>query len=249
VADGAYDGVTAAELAARLALPRVVACESVTSTLDVAHALGAEDAPAGTLVLAERQTAGRGRGGKTWASAPGAGIWLTLIERPDDPDAVELLSIRVGLGAARALDRWTRTPVRLKWPNDLFVDGGKLGGILIEARWREDRLDWVAIGLGLNVVQPPDFPSAAALAPGADRVAVLADLLPALRAAAAACGSLDARELGEYARRDRARGRRSLEPAAGEIVGIDARGSLIVRTAAGDVECRTGSLILEEEVA
>jgi BirA family biotin operon repressor/biotin-[acetyl-CoA-carboxylase] ligase len=245
VADARYDGYSAGALRTLLDLPHVEVFESIGSTLDVAHTLGAAGASAGTLVLAEQQTSGRGRSGRRWASAPGSGIWLTLIERPSDPAAVEVLSLRVGLRAAAALDRWAPTPVRLKWPNDLYCEGGKLAGILIEARWREQRLDWLAIGLGLNVRPPAEMPNAAALRDVHSRADVLAELVPALRAAAAARGPLNERELMVYAARDVARGRECVEPAAGVVQGIDAHGSLIVRTSAGDVACRAGSLVFE----
>src|SRR5688500_1156570 len=101
--------------------------------MDVAHRLAGEGSPSGTVVLADQQTAGRGRAGKSWASAPGAGIWLTLVERPGDTSGIEVLSIRVGLRIAEALDRFAAEPIRLKWPNDLYAESGKLGGILVEA--------------------------------------------------------------------------------------------------------------------
>ena len=247
MADSRYDGLEAGELRSLLDLPRVELFDSVTSTLDVAHELGSAGAPAGTLILADQQTAGRGRGGHRWESRPGAGIWLTLLERPVDPSAVELLSIRLGIAAARVLDRWAGADVRLKWPNDLYTEGRKLAGILVETRWREQRLDWVAMGLGINVLEPGSMANAAALRPGSRRVEVLSELVPALRAAAAARGSLSAGALEAYSARDMARGRRCSAPVEGVVDGIDAHGSLIVRTAAGDVACRTGSLILEEE--
>src|SRR6266513_5287464 len=137
-----------------LDLPRVALLESTTSTLDVAHRLAGDGAPAGTLVIANEQTAGRGRGGKTWQSYPGAGLWLTLIERPSDSSGLGVLSLRVGLAAAEALDRFASEPIRLKWPNDLYVDSRKLAGVLVEARWRESSVEWVAIGLGVNVKAP-----------------------------------------------------------------------------------------------
>ncbi len=222
--------------------------DAVTSTLDVAHVLGAEGAPAGTLILAELQTAGRGRAGRRWESRAGSGIWLTIIERPADADAVELLSIRLGLAAARVLDRWTDEGVRLKWPNDLYVGGGKLAGILVETRWRAQRLDWAALGLGINVLPPPGVGRAvAALAPGSQRVAVLQALVPALRDAARASGALAASELEEYGARDMARGHRCAAPVAGVVQGIDAHGSLLVRTASTVIPFRSGSLVLEEE--
>lgn len=243
-----YDGRTASDLGSLLGVPRVELSDVVTSTLDVAHVLGAEGAPAGTLILAEQQTAGRGRAGRRWESRPGSGIWLTILERPDDPAAVELLSIRLGLAAARALDRWTAAMVRLKWPNDLYVDGGKLAGILVETRWRDQRLDWAALGLGINVVAPERVERAvSALRPGSDRVAVLAALVPALRESAAMGGALRERELESYAARDMARGRRCTAPVPGVVRGIDAHGSLLVSTATGDLSFRSGSLVLEDE--
>ena len=87
-----YDGHTAAELAALLGVPRVDAFTSVTSTLDVAHRI-ASSVPAGTLVLADEQTAGRGTQGRRWLSAAGEGIWLALIERPADARALDVLSM------------------------------------------------------------------------------------------------------------------------------------------------------------
>ncbi len=77
-----WEGLSGEDLADRLGLPGVVVHGSVASTMDPAHLLAAEGAPAGTLVIADHQTAGRGRGGHTWISPPGSGIWMTLIERP-----------------------------------------------------------------------------------------------------------------------------------------------------------------------
>ena len=223
-----WEGRDAATVASALDLPRVELHDRVGSTLDRAHVLGAEGAPAGALVLAEAQTAGRGRTGRVWESPAGTGIWLALLERPTDPAAIQVLSIRIGLRAARVLDRFAGAAVELKWPNDLLIAKRKLAGVLIEARWRDARADWVSIGFGINVRTPPGMPAAGALATGTDRFEVLAELVPALRAAAAARGPLTLPELDEYASRDAARGRRCREPAIGEVMGIDARGALLV---------------------
>ena len=243
-----YDGRGGHALMDILDLPRVEVYDSVTSTLDVTHALAESGAPAGTLVLAEQQTAGRGRGGRVWTSAAGAGIWLTLLERPRDPAALETLALRVGLRAARVLDRWTDARVQLKWPNDLFVRGVKLAGILVEARWRDTRLEWAAIGLGVNMMTPRGVPGAA-LRDGTSRVLVLSELIPALRSAASASGPLSEKELAAFAERDIARGKRCREPEAGVVKGIDARGGLIVEGVQGDRIHRSGSLVLEPEEA
>jgi len=239
--EATLDGVPAADLAARLGLPRVAVYASVGSTLDVAHRL-APDAPSGTLVVADEQTAGRGRHGRRWASAPGVGLWLTLIERPTDARALDVLALRCGLHAAESLDTSAGTTVCLKWPNDLYAGGGKLAGILIETRWRGTAPEWVAIGFGLNVQRPP-VDGAAGLRPGTTRLDALLAVVPALRRAAAASRHLTPDELAHWGRRDVATGRAVSHPVAGQFAGIEADGQLIVTTPDGiQTRHRTGSL-------
>jgi BirA family transcriptional regulator, biotin operon repressor / biotin---[acetyl-CoA-carboxylase] ligase len=245
-AEPRYEGRTASQLAALLDLSVVEVFDEVASTQDVAHELGARGAPAGSLVLADAQTAGRGRGTRAWRSAPGAGIWMTLLERPADGAAVGVLSLRLALRVAPVLERWTDAPVEVKWPNDLLVRGRKLAGVLVEARWRGARPDWVAIGIGVNVHLPEGL-DAAALRDVRDRVAVLEVLVPAIRAACAATGPLSAGELARYAERDAVRGRRCAAPEAGIAAGITADGALIIRGAEGERLVHSGSLVLEEQ--
>jgi BirA family transcriptional regulator, biotin operon repressor / biotin---[acetyl-CoA-carboxylase] ligase len=239
------DGYSAAELASEMGLPAVELLETTRSTLDAAHRLAGEGARPGTLVIADQQTEGRGRSGARWSSAPGAGLWITLIERPADGSGIEVLSIRAGIHAARALDRFAAEPIRLKWPNDLYVGKGKLAGILIEARWRESRLEWVALGFGVNVAMPADVAGAAGLDAGTRRIEVLAELLPGLRQAAAATGELTARELTEFDTRDLARGHQCIEPAQGTVRGISPSGELLVALADTVARFRSGSLVLD----
>ncbi len=242
----AYDGLDADALAALTGARRVVLLDAVGSTMDVAHAQAEAGAPDGTLVVADRQTAGRGRGGRRWASQPGAGIWLTLVERPSDADALGVLSLRLGLAAAPVLDRFADEPVRLKWPNDLWLAGGKLAGVLVEARWQAGALAWVAIGVGVNVAAPEGEARACGLRGGTRRRDVLAALVPALRAAVARRGLLSEAELDAFAARDLARGRVASAPAPGVVVGIAADGALLVRTGDGVVAARSGSLTFDE---
>ena len=214
------------------------------STLDVAHRL-APDSPTGTLVLADRQTAGRGRHGKRWNSAPGVGIWLALVERPTDVLALDVLSLRCGLHAAAALDALAGDAIALKWPNDLYLRGRKLAGILIETRWRGTSPDWVAIGFGLNVVAP-DLETAAGLSTGTSRVDALTRLVPALRDAASALGHLRDEELAAWRVRDLTFGRATTTPAPGVARGIDAAGELLIEEPSGILSRhRTGSLTLD----
>ncbi|MGK2961230.1 MAG: biotin--[acetyl-CoA-carboxylase] ligase [Gemmatimonadaceae bacterium] len=241
-----FDGLDARELAELLDLPAVELRERATSTLDIAHRLGNDGAGAGTLVLADVQTAGRGRGAAEWSSPAGTGLWITIVERPADTSGLQVLSLRVGLRSARALDRFAPEPVRVKWPNDLYVDDRKLGGILIEARWRERRLEWIAIGVGVNVRMPDDVPLAGSLDSGIARVEVLGDLIPAIRSAAAATGFLSEIELAEWNARDLARGRACTEPARGIVEGITPAGELRVALADSVARFSSGSLVLDQ---
>ena len=242
-----FDGVARSDLARLLDVPRLALFARVGSTLDVAHRLAAGGAPAGTLILADEQTAGRGRAGRRWASAPGAGLWLTLVERPSDEAALAVLSLRIGLRAAAVLERWAEEPIRLKWPNDVFVGTRKVAGILVEARWREQRLDWVAIGVGVNVVAPAGLQAAGGLRAGTSRAELLAELLPAIRAAAAARGPLAPHEVDAFAARDLARGRRCIAPSVGTVRGIGADGALVVEGDGATVRHRAGSLVFTED--
>ncbi len=170
--------------------------------MDAAHSLGESGALGGTLLLADRQTAGRGQQGRAWSSEPGAGVWLTLLERPGDASAIEALSLRLGLRVAQALDDLAGFRVRVKPPNDLYSWTGKLGGILCEARWHGERVSWVAVGLGVNTVVPTEVQGAAAMPPGTSRIDLLAAVVPAMRAGVAMTGGLTAHERRELRSRD-----------------------------------------------
>jgi BirA family biotin operon repressor/biotin-[acetyl-CoA-carboxylase] ligase len=225
--------------------------DRIGSTLDAAHTLGAEGAAAGTVILADTQTAGRGRMGRAWRSESGTGIWLTVLERPSTGGALGVLALRVGLALAPAIEPFAdaaRIPIRLKWPNDLYAGTGKVGGILVEARWRDQLPEWVAIGVGINLRAPAEEPNASGLRAGVSRVDVLTVAVRAIRAAAARTeGTLDHTELAAFARRDLAAGLRCVEPAVGRVLGIDASGALLVDVASrGTVEVRTGSLVLQD---
>lgn len=238
----AIDGMDADAMAAALSLPRVVLLPTVNSTMDEAHRLGGEGAPGGTVVVADEQTAGRGRGGRRWTSRPGQGLWMTLLERPETASGLDVLSLRIGLHAAPVLQMFSRDPVQIKWPNDLYIGSRKLAGILVEARWREQKADWVAIGIGINVVAPPDVETAVGLLAGTRRSVVLLALVPALRAAAAARGPLTSAELSDYSRRDYARDRRCIKPGEGIAGGITSDGALIIAGEHGVAHYRAGSL-------
>lgn len=242
-----YDGVPVAALLPGRQAPLLVA-SALPSTQDAAHHLAAAGAPSGTIVVAERQTAGRGRQGRSWESAAASGVWLTWIDRPRDAGALGVLSLRLGLRIAAALEPLAATRPLVKWPNDVHVADGKVAGILVEARWRDERPEWVAIGVGVNVRVPDDAPpGAAGLRADIGRAAVLRALVPAIAGAREGGAVLAPDELAAWEARDLAVGRRCVAPARGAVLGITADGLLRVRDDDGEERrIRAGSLRLAD---
>jgi len=135
--------------------------EQTGSTNDAALAWAADNAPNLALVCADEQTRGRGRGGHTWFTPPGAALAFSLVLRPQEGEEL-LLSLFSGLGAlavCEALEGLGLHP-QIKWPNDVLLGGRKVCGVLPEAVWLGDQLDSVALGIGVNVtpeaVPPPE---------------------------------------------------------------------------------------------
>lgn len=228
-----YDGEDIEQLRARWRVPAIRAYGEATSTMDLAHVAAADGAPSGTVVVADVQTAGRGRSGRRWISDAGAGVWATIIERPRDVDALAVLSLRVGLALAAELQAVVEPRIALKWPNDLLVTGRKLAGVLVEARWRDGAPEWVAVGVGVNRTSPIALPESIGIGPTVARHAILAAVVRAVRDAGTRPGGLSAPELAAFAERDAVYGREVLRPVAGHAAGITARGELLVRTADG----------------
>jgi BirA family biotin operon repressor/biotin-[acetyl-CoA-carboxylase] ligase len=131
--------------------------KSVGSTNDVAIHWADEGAPDLALVVAEEQTAGRGRAGRTWFTPPNAALAFSIILRPPFPEQLETqaLSARLtGLGAlavSHALRQDYQLDAKIKWPNDVLLDGRKVAGVLVEAHWQGDQLVAVILGIGVNV--------------------------------------------------------------------------------------------------
>lgn len=209
-----------------------------------------------TVILARRQRAGGGRGGRTWAS-PDGGLYLTLLLRGLELETLARVPMLAAAAAAAALAGIGLAGVRVKWPNDLLVDGRKLGGLLVHARHGEVR--WCAVGLGVNVRDVPELdgadgglaPTSVAehLGPGDldDRLAALAggfasgvtgrlaDPVPAVERW---------RELLVHEEGDPIRVRLSSgEVVAGELLEVNPAGHLRIRTGAGDRELTGGDVI------
>lgn len=141
---------------------RVEAHPSLPSTNDRARELAAQGAPEGTVVVADRQTAGRGRRGRTWSSPPGRGIWCSLIVRPSlGPGEWPRLVPWASVAVVRAILPFVPgASAGVKWPNDVLVNGRKVAGILLELGRGGDGAPFAVVGIGLNVNQEPhDFPA------------------------------------------------------------------------------------------
>ena len=172
---------------------RVHWLESTASTNDVAARLAESGAEEGTTVVAEMQTAGRGRHGRVWFSPPGAGLYVSVIVRPgtaldNDDNPAALLTLASGVAIAEAVRAVTGLPAEIKWPNDVLIGGRKLAGILAEAAVQAGALQFIVVGFGVNLqpaAYPPELASrvtsieAETMRP-ADRALMLAEILAAI---------------------------------------------------------------------
>src|SRR5204862_410299 len=184
-------------------------------------------------VVIGARAAGRGRDGRTWHS-PHGGVWLGVLFRPQHT-VLGTIGIRAGLAVADTVDALLGGPVaRLKWPNDVLLDDRKLAGILCEGRWQGERLQWLAVGVGVNVrnaVPPAVASRAIALEerlPDVRRIDVLDRLVPALVRGATLDPALSEAECAAFALRDWLRGRQLRSPAAGRAGGLRPDGALLV---------------------
>jgi BirA family transcriptional regulator, biotin operon repressor / biotin---[acetyl-CoA-carboxylase] ligase len=211
------------------------------STNERAKELARAGAPSGTLVTADEQSAGRGRQGREWTAPARSAVLMSVVLR-DLGEAGELLPLAAAVAACEAAEELAPLRSSVKWPNDVWVDGRKLAGILIEGRPQEG---WMVLGIGLNV-RPAELPAElreTATALGLEAVEpVLAELVA---------------RLGEWVGRDRAgilaawRERDALRGSAvrweggeGTAAGIDDSGALLVGTEAGTLALQAGEVHL-----
>lgn len=218
----------------------------VTSTNTVVKAMGLEGAPGGSLCVAESQTAGKGRLGRKWESAPGAGLWQSVLLRPAlAPQSAPVITLGAAVAMAQAVEETTGLRLSIKWPNDLIYQGRKLVGILLEMNGDMDAIESVVVGVGLNVrkgAYPPDLAERAAaleeFAPPPLRRDVLLHYLGALE------NVMDAIETGgfaaiapQYRARSCTLGSQVVVSGSVNLTGIaenlDENGALLVRDAAG----------------
>ena len=130
--------------------------DTVDSTNERALELLDNGAPEGALVVANHQTAGRGRRGRSWDSPAGTGLLFSLVLRPGNQDALELLTTVLGVAVSKAIESRTGVLTQLKWPNDVTVNDRKLAGILVESRLSGGAIEGAVAGVGVNVTWPAD---------------------------------------------------------------------------------------------
>ena len=167
--------------------------ETTGSTNDIAAQLAQRGAAEGTTVVADAQTSGRGRHGRAWFSPPGAGLYVSMVLRPPHSIGLEenparLLTLASGVAVAEAVRAVTGLPAEIKWPNDVTVRRRKLAGILAESAAQAGALQFVVLGIGVNLrtaAYPPELASRvtsieAETGRSAERGIVLAEILGAL---------------------------------------------------------------------
>ncbi len=227
--------------------------KQIGSTNEAAVAAGREGAPSGSIWLADSQTQGKGRLGRHWESKPGLGLYFSLLLRPAMKAAMApLTTLAVGLGLAEALRNLSLQDLVVKWPNDLLVGGRKLGGILTEMVHRGEAVDFLVIGVGINVAQEKaDF--SAELQGSAislrqvqgriwDRIELLEILRPAILAAVDRLVGQGPAELRRRWERESGMVGRAVAYAGesglareGRVLGLDAQGRLRVQHADGSI--------------
>ena len=138
----------------------ILAYQEVGSTNELALEWARRGMPHGCLILAESQTAGRGRWRREWSSARGGLYYTAILKPPEDKmPRVSLLPVAASLAAAEAIREVAGVDAKIRWPNDLLVDGRKVGGILCESSFSGDRPEFIVAGFGINVNQTrEDFP-------------------------------------------------------------------------------------------
>lgn len=236
----APDACLPEEVAPRLGDPLWVTCEGgaeTASTNDDAKRLARVGAPEGTLVVAARQTGGRGRLGRSWESPEGGGYASAVLRPSLTPAGAGPLALAVSLGVARGLDTFGLA-AGVKWPNDVVIDGGKLAGILLEMTAEADTVEWLVAGIGINV--------AASVVPGATSVrryapdACVADVVAAaLDGVAATYREFTAGGFGALAGEYRSR----LTLVGAEVAVRDATGTVVAAGVAETVD-ETGALVV-----
>lgn len=126
--------------------------KTLGSTNQEAKKLALEGLSDGAVIIANEQTAGKGRRGRFWVSPPGTGIWMSLLLRPDiQPQNASMITLVAGLAVCEVIDEITGLDVKIKWPNDIVLNGKKICGLLTEMNSEIDYVNFIVVGIGINV--------------------------------------------------------------------------------------------------
>jgi len=248
-----WEGAVAGYWRSAWRIPELYIFQRTRSTNDVISRAGRAGAGAGTTAIADHQSEGRGRLGRTWIAPPGSALLLSVLLRPGSGSqqaAAGALPLRVGMALARALRVSAGITCMLKWPNDVLAGGAKLAGVLCEAS-----ADFVVAGVGVNVLQQAaDFPpqldppaTSVRLAGGShgSRARLAGAILDELRPLFTRPHTpLGAAELDAFAALDALAGCRITIDGelAGTAAGIDPRGALLVSGPDGTRTCHAGTV-------
>lgn len=225
--------------------------QSLASTMDAAAALAQDGAAHGVVIVADEQTAGRGRRGARWTSPPGAGLYLSFLARPTAA-SLPLITLGAGVGVREGIAAATGLAPSLKWPNDLIVGRRKLAGILAEGVGIGTRDQAVIIGVGINLraaAYPPDVAARATsiegeLATAVDGELVLMSVLRSLwdRLALLERNAGDILQAWRAASPNAVGTRVEWNEQSGVTAGIDDSGALLIRTSTGTERIISGEL-------
>jgi BirA family transcriptional regulator, biotin operon repressor / biotin---[acetyl-CoA-carboxylase] ligase len=215
------------------------------STNERARRLAATGFPSGTIVTADAQRSGRGRSGRSWEAKAGKAVLYSALLRPLAPNH-RLLPLAVPIAVAEACESVAKVKCEVKWPNDVWIDGRKVAGVLIEARPEDG---WAVIGVGINVATAQsEFPSAlqaTAVSLGPD--VTVEETIDALNERLAHWVAAEESEVLEaFRERDALRGRGiSWDDGEGTAEGVDEQGNLVVATDSGEVSLGAGEVHLK----
>ncbi|MCM8796482.1 MAG: biotin--[acetyl-CoA-carboxylase] ligase [Candidatus Omnitrophica bacterium] len=247
--DRLFDCEVSRNLNTRILGRKIYYFESITSTMDAAMELGIKGAPEGSVVIAEAQTRGRGRLGRVWFSPKYKGIYFSVILRPKlAPANISILTLLAAVSVVEAVKKIAGVDTEIKWPNDILLENKKLGGILTELNAEMDKVNFVIIGIGLNVNNDKRFLPSGAIslkeksAQETSRIELLQEILRRLETNYFILGHKGSKAIIERWREYAITLHRRVKVYCqgqyieGEVVNIDTDGGLLVRKDSGVIQ-------------
>lgn len=155
IPDSLIPGEIRWKLKSKLIGKAILSYRKIDSTNDSAYALAENGIAEGTVVIAEEQTKGKGRHGRKWESPPKSGVYMSCVIRPEmTPNEIAKITLVAAVAIAKAIRRFTGLAAMIKWPNDILINGRKVCGILTEMKAEQDSIDFIILGIGVNINTP-----------------------------------------------------------------------------------------------